>query len=314
MTRRAWGRGLILGAFLAEAAAGACASLALAAPGPAVEVKPARARPGDVVLVRVNDRTGAGAAQPRVKVEGRTGDPVATWPTRRGHEAVVPLPRDRGPGPLVMAVIGAGLAGASNEDPPGLTVEVRERPRKEVQLQVEARFVDPPAEARQRIEADGVAIKKAYASSSPSLDVRRPFRWPRPEVAITSRFGEQRTFNGTLQSEHEGTDLRASEGQSVRAANQGRVVLSRDCFHSGNTVILDHGGRVFTAYFHLSELQVKEGEQVRHGQTVGLVGNTGRSTAAHLHFAVHVAGEYVDPESFMRLRLDRPRAPGHASR
>lgn len=77
-------------------------------------------------------------------------------------------------------------------------------------------------------------------------------------------------------------------------------------------MIIDHGGRVFTSYFHLSSLQVKTGQRLRQGDQIGLVGSTGRSASPHLHFGVHVSGAYVDPESFMRLRLDRPISEGHA--
>lgn len=268
------------------------------------KVTPKRARPGDVVLVTV---PGKGEEAPTVSLGERR---VKGWATRRGHQLLVPVPRDAAEGPLELPV---SVDGKALDPVP--TITVRPRPPKDVKLEVDPRYVDPPADARQQIQADGAAVNKAYDSSSGPLDVRKPFRWPRPEVRITSRFGERRLFNGTLESDHEGTDLSARQGEPVRAANEGTVALSRDLFHSGNTIIIDHGGRVFTAYFHLSSLEAKEGQRVRHGEQIGRTGSTGRSTAPHVHFAVNVAGTYVDPESFMRLRLERLRgAPGAPER
>jgi murein DD-endopeptidase MepM/ murein hydrolase activator NlpD len=136
--------------------------------------------------------------------------------------------------------------------------------------------------------------------------------WPRAGK-VTSGYGEQRRFNDTLESVHEGVDLLAPVGAGVRAANDGVVVVSRDCFNSGQTIFIDHGGGLFTGYFHLSEMQVQEGQRVRRGQRIGKVGNTGRSSAPHLHFAVRADGRYVDPQAFMKLRLQRPLVPVRAT-
>ena len=96
-------------------------------------------------------------------------------------------------------------------------------------------------------------------------------------------------------------------GDLVVAANDGVVTLARDCYSSGNTILIHHGAELYSAYFHLSHMDVKPGANVHRGQKIGEVGKTGRVTGPHLHFGVKLAGHYVDPESL--LRLDFERAP-----
>jgi murein DD-endopeptidase MepM/ murein hydrolase activator NlpD len=85
--------------------------------------------------------------------------------------------------------------------------------------------------------------------------------------------------------------------------NDGTVLLARPLYFEGNFVVLDHGQGLLTLYLHLSEFKVKEGDQVKRGQIVGLSGGTGRATGPHLHVAVRWQGIYLDPASLMRLQL-----------
>jgi murein DD-endopeptidase MepM/ murein hydrolase activator NlpD len=89
----------------------------------------------------------------------------------------------------------------------------------------------------------------------------------------------------------------------VGASGDGEVVLARDCYMTGQTLVVWHGATLFTAYFHLSHMEVKVGNPVRRGQVIGRVGSTGRSTGPHLHWGVKVDGLWVDPRSAMRLDL-----------
>ena len=85
--------------------------------------------------------------------------------------------------------------------------------------------------------------------------------------------------------------------------NDGTVLLVRPLYYEGNFVVLDHGQGFLTLYLHLSEFKVKEGDQVKRGQVIGLSGGTGRATGPHLHVAVRWQGTYLDPASLMRLPL-----------
>jgi murein DD-endopeptidase MepM/ murein hydrolase activator NlpD len=81
----------------------------------------------------------------------------------------------------------------------------------------------------------------------------------------------------------------------VLAAACGDVVLASDLYFSGRSIILDHGDRLFTVYFHLSEILVREGDRVQRGQLIGRIGATGRVTGPHLHFGVRWRDARVDP-------------------
>ncbi|MFQ5549775.1 MAG: M23 family metallopeptidase [Gemmatimonadales bacterium] len=115
----------------------------------------------------------------------------------------------------------------------------------------------------------------------------------------TSGFGRARVFNGEVTSRHLGVDLDGEVGDPVRAANDGLVVLVGNFFYSGNTVYLSHGAGLITSYFHLNEIAVQEGEQLRRGQILGWVGQTGRVTGPHLHWSARYGGFSVNPLSLL---------------
>ncbi|NLE46336.1 MAG: LysM peptidoglycan-binding domain-containing protein [Chloroflexi bacterium] len=113
--------------------------------------------------------------------------------------------------------------------------------------------------------------------------------------AVSSYFGSHRSVNGgPYTTFHSGIDFRSPTGTPVYAAGAGTVVLVEPLAICGNTIILDHGLGVMTGYCHLSAMDVQVGQQVAAGQLIGKVGNTGRSTGAHLHWEVWVRGTSVD--------------------
>ena len=123
---------------------------------------------------------------------------------------------------------------------------------------------------------------------------------PVPGKAV-SRFGSRSVFNGQPRAPHGGADFISSEGTPVLAPGAGRVLLAHDLYFSGNTVVIDHGLGLFSLLAHLSAFDVREGELVTEGQTVGRVGATGRVTGPHLHWAVRAGGARVDPLSVLAL-------------
>jgi murein DD-endopeptidase MepM/ murein hydrolase activator NlpD len=124
------------------------------------------------------------------------------------------------------------------------------------------------------------------------------------EGEISTKFGLRRVINGISKNPHSGVDVAADEGQEVYAPNSAVVTMVDDHFYSGNSVILDHGQGIYTMFFHLSKVMVKEGQQVKKGDVIALVGSTGRSTGAHLHWGVRVQGSRVDPLELIKLKLD----------
>ena len=99
---------------------------------------------------------------------------------------------------------------------------------------------------------------------------------------------------------HKGIDLPASTGTPIRATADG-VVEKADWFGGyGLCVELEHGANMETRYGHMSRIAVAEGQSVRKGDVIGYVGSTGRSTGAHLHYEVRIAGEAVNPVPYMQ--------------
>ena len=175
-------------------------------------------------------------------------------------------------------------------------------PKIEVKLSVEGKFTEPNPEQQKQIE-EGQQIKKDYLNRvTPEREWSGQFATP-ADAAISDVFGSQRVFNGKTSSPHLGLDFRVPSGTPVAAMNDGTVLLARPMYFEGNFVVLDHGQGLLTLYLHLSEFKVKEGDQVKRGQIVGLSGGTGRATGPHLHVAVRWQGTYLDPASLLRLRL-----------
>ncbi len=131
------------------------------------------------------------------------------------------------------------------------------------------------------------------------------FRFPIADgFQQTSPYGTRRSYNGgPVSSFHEGTDWGAPEGTPVIAPAAGTVVLAEPLDVRGGAVIIDHGLGVTSNFWHLSRIDVKPGEQVKSGQTIGLVGTTGLSTAAHLHWEMRIGGVAVEPRQWSRVNF-----------
>lgn len=180
-------------------------------------------------------------------------------------------------------------------------------PKISVKLSVEGKFTEPSPEQQKQIQ-EAQQIKKEYLNRvTPQREWSGQFTVP-AEAAISDVFGSQRVFNGKMSSPHLGLDFRVPSGTPVTAMNDGTVLLARPLYFEGNFVVIDHGQGLLTLYLHLSEFKVKEGEQVKRGQEIGLSGGTGRATGPHLHVAVRWQGTYLDPGSLTRLRLPQQAA------
>src|SRR3954449_4644124 len=128
-----------------------------------------------------------------------------------------------------------------------------------------------------------------------------PYRKPVVgEVEFTSGFGVRSDPFLGRPAMHTGLDFRAATGDPVRATANGKVVSSGSAGGYGRMVEIDHGNGLSTRYGHLSEINVRVGDQIRIGQVIGEVGSTGRSTGPHLHYETRIDGEAVDPQKFLR--------------
>ncbi len=118
---------------------------------------------------------------------------------------------------------------------------------------------------------------------------------------IGAGFGWRRDPFTGLRQFHRGIDISAPEGTPVRAPADGIVVKTERNGGYGKVLYISHGNGIVTRYGHLSAYRVRPGQKVRRGDVIALVGNTGRSTAPHLHYEVLVGGKQVDP---MRYIMD----------
>lgn len=113
---------------------------------------------------------------------------------------------------------------------------------------------------------------------------------------LTTDFAEIRYVNSKISSSrHSGIDLAAPKGTEVKSPNHGKVVLAAsNLLSTGNTLVIDHGMGLFTSYYHLDTIAVKDGDLVKKGDIIGTVGTTGFSTGPHLHYAVSIYNTYVN--------------------
>lgn len=121
--------------------------------------------------------------------------------------------------------------------------------------------------------------------------------WPVPgHSMISSYFGyRSNPFGGPGQEFHNGIDIPAPRGSTIICAQDGQVAWSYYSGSAGNWIGIDHGDGIYTIYMHMSQRIANEGDMVKRGDVIGLVGSTGRSTGNHLHFSVRKDGNYVNP-------------------
>jgi hypothetical protein len=154
--------------------------------------------------------------------------------------------------------------------------------------------------------------KKAFSKNSPSR-IGNAFAHPRDAHYVTSHFWAKRAImryrvkNGKriylpkMIKVHRGLDLRGDFGEPVYAMADGIVAIAEPMYYEGNFIVIDHGNRIFSFYMHLEKFKVKEGDRVRAGDKIGLVGSTGLSTGAHLHVSLMIQDVSVDPLSILVL-------------
>jgi murein DD-endopeptidase MepM/ murein hydrolase activator NlpD len=158
----------------------------------------------------------------------------------------------------------------------------------------------PPVtnEEFERLRAPEVAqIVAARAANANSDGWRDQFTWP-ARGRISGVFGSQRIYRGNEPGAyHSGVDIAGGAGAPVTAPADGIVVLAaaKPFTLEGNLLMIDHGMGLNSAFLHLSEIDVKQGDRVKQGQLIGRIGRTGRATGPHLHWAMKWRGARIDP-------------------
>lgn len=255
---------------------------------PKIILKPNTPGPGDIMVVIVKNAAGP--------VEGKFGDRKIYFnPAKESVKAVVGIDLFTEPGDYNLDISLNGTVITRT-----VTVIRKKYPVQKLTLPKDMVELSPENEARVEREQKEVA---AIWPNETERDWSGDFVNPRPGK-ISTEFGVRRIMNKIPKSPHSGVDVEAKEGVEVRAPNNGIAVKTDTLFYSGNSIFLDHGQGIYTMFFHLSKILVTPGQAVKKGDVIGLVGSTGRSTGAHLHWGVRVQGARVDPLELIHLELE----------
>ena len=274
------------------------APLAEPAAAPAVSWSPTRPGEGELFVVRVAEP----ADDPIMLIAGGAGgEPLHFERAEVGSFrslAAVPLGSETEV-PLDLTLIYAD----GREEIVRTAVPVTPGQYNHRRLTVAPELGRPPDSA----QAARRAREAARAAEVSALAHRTPRIWtgeavlPKTVRRVTSGFGDGRIFNGQVSSRHTGLDLDGATGDTVVAAARGIVELVDQFELAGNVVYINHGGGLVTAYFHLSEQLVAEGDTVELGTPIGRVGATGRVTGPHLHWVVRYGQTSVDGRSLLAV-------------
>lgn len=176
-----------------------------------------------------------------------------------------------------------------------ITVEPRNYGTQEVELPDIPQANPSPADLK-RNERERVLQGKIFSRKESAPRFTLPLGKPANPLPEGKSFGVDRVFNGKPAAQpHMGSDYPVPASSPVLAVADGTVVLAQDLFYPGNAVFIDHGDGLITMYFHLSDIGVQAGQDVRKGDRLGRVGTTGRSTGPHLFFGVRWHDARIDP-------------------
>jgi biotin carboxyl carrier protein len=182
-----------------------------------------------------------------------------------------------------------------------LIVEERECTETEITLD-KTEYIEVSAEDRARAAKEREAIVKVVNGADavyPRFDL--PLAPPAKGAGTKDRsdFCERRLYNGKVRSRHTGLDYQIGTGTPVNSPADGTVVLAEDQFFSGKTVLVDHGNGLVSMMFHLGEIAVENGDQVKRGEKIGTVGESGRTTGPHLHFGTRWQTQRIDAAALL---------------
>jgi hypothetical protein len=267
-----------------------------------IEMDEAAAYPGGLLVVRLRSPRPLAATYAILD-----GWRFPFFASRGVLRALVPIQVGTPPGP---ATLGIEIRGPRGRRRVPLDVQVLPRsypPRVRVVPDAERPLFALPSRAR-----DARLLLQALRTISTAPAWSGRFQSPVAGAAQTgSGFGGVSTYVGGSPVEemtdsihgeyHRGLDFEVPPGTPVLAPAAGTVILARPLALSGITVLIDHGQGVISALYHLSRLDVREGQRLDAGAPVGLSGASGLAIGAHLHWGVYVHAIAVDPTAFERL-------------
>jgi murein DD-endopeptidase MepM/ murein hydrolase activator NlpD len=147
--------------------------------------------------------------------------------------------------------------------------------------------------------ADAMLLLNSPARQPLHRQASIPNLWPVDGRLIGSFGPRQDPFSGEGQEIHKGVDISGEVGTPIHVTADGLVRFADMMSGYGRLVVIDHGGGVETWYAHMSRTYVHAGQEIRRGEPIGAVGISGRVTAPHLHYEVHVNGRPVNPYQYL---------------
>ena len=272
-------------------AAGSCSA------GTTLHLSAPESSQGSLLLAEVK------SAKPLTEIKGYWGGrTVLFWQegnTTVVHKGLLGVDLEKAPGAYELKV--TGQTTGDEKIACSATIEVRAGRFATEKLTVGKQFVEPSAEQIKRADEERQKLRDIFDQVTPQRLWDGMFRIPLDGATTGSNFGRRRILNGNPGSPHGGADFPAVTGTPVHAAQRGRVVLAEELFFSGNTVVIDHGLGIYTFYGHLSEIDVKVGDQLETSAVLGKVGATGRVTGPHLHWGLTVERARVNPVLIVKL-------------
>jgi murein DD-endopeptidase MepM/ murein hydrolase activator NlpD len=160
---------------------------------------------------------------------------------------------------------------------------------------------DNDAEGKKLNDGEVYSLYNDYLNHLMGTIAFTPMGYPRIS-SFTSFFGYRSDpFDSSSAEFHPGIDFKGKRGDEVKCTASGKVVFAGWAGGYGNCIRIQHINDIQTVYGHLSKIKVKVGQQVNLGDEIGLVGSTGHSTGAHLHYEVRRHGKAVNPVNFLTL-------------
>ena len=168
-------------------------------------------------------------------------------------------------------------------------------------IRISSKYIKPGINDQKKINLERKSLQKAkdiWYNQVPDLKFIIP-----ANGIITGKFGTERFYNDKVGNFHNGLDIAAKRGSPIISPSKGKVILIGNYYYNGKFILLDHGKGLKSIFIHLDEILVKKGQVVNKGDLIGKIGNTGKSTGAHLHWSLMLSKTYVDPEYFLDNRI-----------
>ncbi len=161
------------------------------------------------------------------------------------------------------------------------------------------KYLNPNLQHLDRINKERLILSEARKTfSKPALSKGH---FIRPVKGITtSPFGLRRFYNGQARRAHTGLDYAGDMNTPILSAADGKVLLTGHFFFNGKTVFIDHGQGLISVYIHMNKIAVKQNQMIKQGEIIGTVGQTGRTTGAHLHWGVYLNQVSVNPNLLLK--------------